>query len=85
MATYKVNDKVRVTLEGLQAHSRSIPAYMGYTRETMSWRHGLSKLHDEGAVGVVERVSGDNLTVQFPDHCYGVPDYMVEKVEENDG
>lgn len=80
MRAYEVGDKVRVTLKGLQAHSRSIPAHMGYTRETMSWRHGLSKLHDEGAVGVVERVSGSNLTVQFPGICYGVPDYMVEKV-----
>lgn len=79
---FQVGDKVVVTLQGLQAHARSIPAHMGYSRETMSWREGLSKLRQDKTVGTVTRVfeDSDNLNVDFGGHTFGVYAYMVEKV-----
>ena len=82
---FKVGDKVVVTLEGLQAHSRSVPAHMGYTRETMSWRRSLSKFRDKKTVGTVTKVfpSSDQINVDFDGEKMGVPSYMVKLVKSS--
>ena len=81
MSEFSCGDKVVVTLEGLQEHSRSTPAHMGYTRETMSWRRTLSGLKDSGEAGTVVR-TGEDLTVDWPSRgLVGLPSYMVKKAD----
>ena len=50
----KVRDIVKLRKDVLLRHARSIPAYMGYTKEQFEWRDTLKKL--EGKKGVVTKV-----------------------------
>lgn len=66
----EVGDRVKVPLEGLQWHSRSIPASMGYTREQFAWRKALSDRMDKPAkVTRVGSGTGDhqNISLEYPD------------------
>ena len=85
MTNFNEGDQVTVTLEGLQEHSRSIPAQAGYSSETLRWRRLLSGFRDKEEVGTVHFVQGrgKDLTVKWNSVSYlvGVPSYMVKKVK----
>lgn len=78
---FKVGDKVMLRKDGLQLHSRSIPAYMGYTQATMDWRNSLSSFQTDRVEGTVTHAFKDSATVAFggfSSHVYG---YMLENSE----
>jgi len=80
----KVGDTVYITLEGLQKHSRSIPNFMGYQKETKDWRDTLSEMFDANIAGKVTRVFDKNIDIAFPtqEMQIHVPKYMVQKGPE---
>jgi len=82
-AKIKMGDKVKLVDDVLPQHSRSVPAYMGYTTEQFRWRDTLKKL--KGQVGFVERVfpNSDHVNVQFGETLIGIESSMLEKVNEN--
>jgi len=78
----KDGDKVRITLAGMQKHSRSTPASSGYSASTIAWREKLSKFRTDGTIGTVTKVfpNSDNVNVDFDGETFGVYDYMLELV-----
>ncbi len=64
---FLMGDKVRLRMDVLARHSRSIPAHAGYTREGFAWRAILDKFKNR--VGVIRRVFPSSLqvNVQFRD------------------
>lgn len=79
---FKKGDKVKITDDGLQKHSRSIPAHMGYTQETIDWRKKLSDIQDDNIVGTIERIfqNSTHINVLFNGKCFGVDEYMIQKI-----
>lgn len=77
--SFKPGDAVMITTEGLQAHSRSIPASSGYSQTTINWRRELSAR--KGKRAIVQRVfKGGGTDLEYPDGYYvQVFDYMLEK------
>lgn len=69
---FKVGDEVTIHPKALVRHSRSIPAYMGYTTQQFSWRDTLRKL--EGKVGKIERLFPDSkhVNVDFNGYLIGI-------------
>lgn len=76
---FSVGDSVKLRKDVLQRHSRSVPNYMGYTREQFAWRKTLDAL--EGKVGKVQRVFPDskNVNVDFDGQLIGINSTELEK------
>jgi len=73
-------DRVKLVSDVLQRHSRSIPAYMGYTTAQFRWRDLLRSL--EGKTGVVTRVfpNSTHVNVNFDGVMIGINHTELETV-----
>lgn len=68
---FKVGDRVTLRADVLQRHARSIPAYIGYSREQFAWRDTLRAL--EGQIGIVSRVfDSAHINVDFGTKTIGI-------------
>lgn len=81
MAKFKKGDKVKISDDGLKIHSRSVPAHMGHTQDTINWRCSLLEIQIAGTVGEIERTftNSTHVNVLFNNQCYGVDEYMLKK------
>ncbi len=79
---FKKGDKVKISEDGLEIHSRSIPAHMGHTQETIDWRISLLEIKNASTIGEIERTfpNSAHINVIFNGKCYGVDGYMIEKI-----
>lgn len=77
---FKVGDKVKLRIDVLKRHSRSVPAHAGYSTEQFAWRATLDKL--EGQVGTIERTfpHSRHVNVQFPGTLIGIDSTELEGV-----
>jgi hypothetical protein len=64
--------KVKLRSDALVKHSRSVPAWKGYTREQFKWRETLRKL--KGRTGLVTRTfpNSNNVNVKFGKTLIGI-------------
>jgi hypothetical protein len=67
-----VGSKVKLRVDVLQRHSRSVPCHMGYTPEQFAWRERIRKL--EGQVSTVSRLfeNSKHVNVDFESGCIGI-------------
>jgi len=77
---FKAGDKVRLTNNALQLHSRTIPAHAGYNyiKEITSWRTILAKYQENKEVGEVTHTQNNTSTVKFGKYSTLIYDYMLE-------
>ena len=81
---FKVGDKIKIADNGLQLHSRSIPAHIGYNQAMIDWRKQLHDIQKSGSIGTVELVfeNSETINIDFDGRLFGVYKYMITKVEE---
>lgn len=82
--------KVVIKENALELHSKSIPASMGHTRDTMSWRSSIAKMLDKSEDRTFEVCASHlfdksfNVVNPHSQYVIQIPDYMVEAVIDDE-
>lgn len=82
--------KIVIKKDALELHSRSIPARMGHSQDTMNWRNSISKMLDNSEDRTFEVCtshlfdSSFNVVNPHSQYAIQIPDYMVEAVIDDE-